>query len=63
MTPQRYRYQRRLLGSQVQVAKLLGVSRETIVRRENGKQAICREAWLAINAIPLSPRPPQNPTV
>lgn len=51
MTPARYKKLRReFLGNQAEASEILGASRETIGRRENGKQEITREAALAILA-------------
>jgi DNA-binding XRE family transcriptional regulator len=48
VTAQRYRELREDIGSQNLVAKLLGVDKRTIQRRENGELKITREAELAI---------------
>ena len=42
---------RKLLGSQGEVAQLLGLTTATICLRERGKIQIKREAWLAIVAL------------
>lgn len=39
---------RKLIGSQNNVAKQLNVSRCTLSRRENGKQKVTSEAYLAL---------------
>ena len=51
-TPTDYKSERKLRGTQETVAVQLGVTRETIARRETGTQPINREAWLALNALP-----------
>jgi DNA-binding XRE family transcriptional regulator len=51
MTPARYKSARKLLGTQASVAKLLGVSRVSVARRETGKRPVSREAWLALRAL------------
>ena len=51
MKATRYRELRKeYLGDQASAAEILGASRETIGRRENGKQEITREASLALLA-------------
>lgn len=57
MTPAEYKARRLALGlTQDQLAAILNVQRETVVRRETGKQSIPEEAALAISAI-AKPRP------
>lgn len=51
LTPEEYRAKRKLLGTQEEVAKLLGVARRTINRRENGGAEISFEATLAILSV------------
>lgn len=53
MTPEEYKELRVKLGTQKAAADLLGVTRETIVKREAGddKQPISREAELAIQSL------------
>lgn len=51
MTPAQYRSARRKLGTQREVAEILGVSRETIQRRERRGATISPEAALAIRAV------------
>ena len=52
MSPAEYRAHREKLGlTQAGLAALLGVPRESISRRESGKQAITAEAVLALRAI------------
>lgn len=43
-----YKRLRKQLGTQADAASWLGVTRETIVRRESGEQPIGKEAELAI---------------
>ena len=51
MSPEQYKKTRQRLGTISEVAALLGVARETVSRRENGKQEITKEAALAIKAL------------
>lgn len=55
MTPDEYREARKARGTQAEVAALLGISRETLARREAGTERypITTEAVLAIQALPL----------
>lgn len=48
MTPDEYRVMREKLGSQDKASKALDVSVASIVKRENGKQRIRREAEFAL---------------
>jgi transcriptional regulator with XRE-family HTH domain len=48
---QAYRVQREQVGSQGEVAELLGITRETLNRREKGKAPISGEAILAMHAL------------
>jgi transcriptional regulator with XRE-family HTH domain len=52
MRPADYKFERERRGTQTRVAALLGVSRVSISRRENGRQKITREAELALVSIP-----------
>ena len=56
--PETYKKTRKSLGTQAQVSAWLGVARETIARRETGKDRITREAALALEA--LAKRPKNN---
>jgi len=47
-----YKSQRKLRGTQVAVAALLGVTQVTIARRETGVSPITTEIWLALLSIP-----------
>lgn len=63
MTPAEYRARRTALGyTQAALAARLGVSRETISRREAGhpEAAITREAALALAALPAHSRPARH---
>ena len=51
MSPETYKAIRQSLGTQAEVAKMLGNTRETISRRESGKDRITTEAALAIEAL------------
>lgn len=52
MTPQDYKAARKLRGSQVAVAAMLGVRQATISDRETGAIPVTQEAALALSAIP-----------
>lgn len=61
MTPATYRKHRRILGSRAKAAKILGVSRETIRRRETGVTPVSTEAAAAMVALTESkPQPPAD---
>ncbi len=51
MTSDNYKSERKLRGTQAEVAALLGVHQETISRRETGGE-ITREVWLALLSLP-----------
>ena len=51
MTPSRYKRERERRGTQVEVAKKLGVHPVTLAKRETGAAKITREAWLALCAL------------
>ena len=48
MSPEKYRAQRKKIGTQGDVAKALGVALNTVSRRELGNLEIPREAELAL---------------
>lgn len=53
MSPQEYRQHRIAIGfTQAGLATVLGIARESVVRRESGKQRISKEAQIAIEALP-----------
>jgi len=55
MSPAEYKQKRQRRGlTQAALAALLGVPRETVSRRENGKQQITEEAALALRSLPSS---------
>lgn len=54
MTPNDYKTERKLRGSQMGVAAQLEVRQATISDRETGAAPITREAWLALLSIPKS---------
>ena len=56
MSPAAYKREREARGTQASVAKRLGVSRETIARRETGTQPIKGEAELALFFLPKTKR-------
>jgi len=43
------------IGTQTQVADLLGITARTVQRRERGGMPITRETWLAIEMLSASP--------
>jgi DNA-binding XRE family transcriptional regulator len=47
-----YKTQRKLRGTQIEVAELLEVYQQTISRREAGTAPVTREAWLALLSLP-----------
>ena len=51
MSPEKYKAIRQSLGTQAEVAAMLQNTRETISRRESGKDKITQEAALAIEAL------------
>lgn len=51
MTPAEYKATRERLGTQAEVARLLGVNRVTVAKRENGTMTITNEAVLAIRSL------------
>lgn len=51
MTPEQYKSARERIGTQEDVAAMLGLNRVTIARRETGALPITREAELAITAL------------
>jgi DNA-binding XRE family transcriptional regulator len=53
-TPHQYRKLRIRFGSQVAAAKVLGLDRGTLIRREQGRLPITPEAALAIAALAAS---------
>lgn len=51
MTPEEYKATRERLGTQAEVASLLGVHRVTVAKREGGTMTITNEAVLAIQSL------------
>ena len=51
MKPEDYRKTRKTIGTQAEVAEMLGIARETVNARENGRQEISREAELALRSL------------
>ena len=51
MTATEYKAIRERLGTQAEVASLLGVNRVTVAKRENGTMTITNEAVLAIQSL------------
>ena len=61
MTPTEYKQERRKRSlTQAALAALLGITRETVNRRENGHDKISEEAALALRSIP-SPNDHKTP--
>ena len=61
MNPETYKKTRESLGTQAEVAAFLSVARETIARRETGKDRITREAALALEALTKRPKNQRTP--
>ena len=61
MNPATYKSTRENLGTQAEVAAWLGVARETIARRETGRDRITREAALALEALARRPKNRRTP--
>lgn len=59
MNKNEYKAIRQSLGTQAEVAAMLGNTRETICRRESGKDKITQEAALAIEAL-INRKSPQD---
>ena len=51
MSPEEYKATRERLGTQTEVALMLGVNRVTVAKRENGTMTITNEAVLAIQSL------------
>ncbi len=51
MQPEEYKATRERLGTQAEVASLLGVNRVTVAKREGGTMTITNEAVLAIQSL------------
>ena len=51
MTATEYKATRERFGTQAEVARLLGVNRVTVAKRENGTMTITNEAVLAIQSL------------
>lgn len=51
VTAAEYKTARKHLGTQAEVAALLGVNRVTVAKRENGTMTITNEAVLAIQSL------------
>ena len=51
MTATEYKATRERLGTQAEVATMLGVNRVTVAKRENGTMTITNEAVLAIQSL------------
>ena len=55
-----YKATRERLGTQAEVASLLGVNRVTVAKRERGTMTITREAELALRSLRTRKRKGQN---
>jgi DNA-binding XRE family transcriptional regulator len=51
MTPEEYKAIRERIGTQAEVAAMLGVNRVTVAKRENDTMTITNEAVLAIQSL------------
>lgn len=61
MSTEEYRKTREQLGyTQAELASLLGLPREAIVRREAGTQRLPEEAAIAIRHLPRKPKRARN---
>lgn len=58
MNAEAYKRERQRRGTQAYVAEALGITRETITRRETGAAPVNREAWLALLALPKTKKRP-----
>lgn len=61
MSPKTYKETRESLGTQAEVAAMLKTARETIARRETGKDRITREAALALFGLSKLPQNQRTP--
>ena len=61
MSPDFYKETRESLGTQAEVARMLETARETIARRETGKDRITREAALALFGLSKLPKNQRTP--
>ena len=51
MNPEEYKATRERIGTQAEVAAMLGVNRVTVAKRENGTMTLTNEAVLAIQSL------------
>jgi len=51
MNPEEYKAARERIGTQAEVAAMLGVNRVTVAKRESGTMTITNEAVLAIQSL------------
>jgi DNA-binding XRE family transcriptional regulator len=63
MTATEYKATRESLGTQAEVAAMLGVNRVTVAKRENGTMTITNEAVLAIQSLRKLKRKPKSENV
>lgn len=56
MSADDYKRERKLRGTQQQIADALKVHQVTIARRETGALPVTREAWLALLSLPKRAR-------
>jgi len=62
VSPADYKAARSRLGTQSEVAALLGVARGTVARRETGALPITTEAALALSSLPKTKTRPHRPS-
>lgn len=60
MTAAEYKATRERIGTQAEVAAMLGVNRVTVAKRENGTMTITNEAVLAIQSLRKLKRKPKS---
>ena len=60
MTAAEYKATRERIGTQAEVAAMLGVHRVTVAKRENGTMTITNEAALAIQSLRKLKRKPKS---
>ena len=63
MKPEEYKAIRTYIGTQSELAKMLGVSRRTIIKRETGAVKITREQQLALIGLAIELNGADNESV
>lgn len=61
MTSAEYKTERKLRGTQAEIAAQLGVRQATISDRETGAMPITQEAWMALLSIPKKRKKKNEP--